>query len=114
MDLSYPGLHPVPAWQGAFVVQAGRGPGAAAARLQDVELRPRRGGERFALARGALPRSLKKQYQARRVPVWERAGPLLYADGELLYVPGLGIDARCHDPGRGRRLQVRFLPDAPR
>jgi len=38
---------------------------------------------------------LKKQYQARGVPEWQRGGPLVYAGERLLFVPALGIDARC-------------------
>ena len=37
---------------------------------------------------------MKKQFQARGLAAWEREGPLLYtAAGDLLFVPGLGIEA---------------------
>ena len=50
--------------------------------------------------RRATARSVKKQYQAAGVPEWQRGGPLVF-DGEgLLFVPGLGVDARaCAAPG---------------
>jgi len=55
-----------------------------------------RGGERFQRAPGTPPRSLKKQFQAAGVPAWQRDAPLLFsADGRLLFVPGLGLDARA-------------------
>ena len=120
LDLSAPGRHAVPSWQGAFVVEI-RGneaaEGVAATDLRDVELRARSGGERWRLAPRGLARSLKKQYQARRIAAWDRDGPLVYAGGELLYVPGLGVDpARGREAGRpdpGPRLLLHWEPDRP-
>ena len=64
--------------------------------LRDAQWRARSGGERFQRAVGTPPRSLKKQFQAAGVPAWQRDAPLLFsADGRLLFVPGLGIDARA-------------------
>jgi len=63
-------------------------------RLRRAELRARAGGESFRAAPRAAARSLKKQYQARSVPTWERDGPLVYSGGQLVFVPGLGLDAR--------------------
>jgi tRNA(Ile)-lysidine synthase len=64
--------------------------------LRDARWRARCGGERFQRAPGTPPRSLKKQFQAAGVPAWQRDAPLLFsADGRLLFVPGLGIDARA-------------------
>jgi tRNA(Ile)-lysidine synthase len=28
------------------------------------------------------------------VPAWQRDGPLVYSGGQLVFVPGLGLDAR--------------------
>ncbi len=114
IDLSRPGRYPVASWLGSLVVQPGSGAGVAPARLREVELRPRRGGERFVLAPGGAARSLKKQYQARRVAAWDRGGPLLYVAGELLFAPGLGLDARRWQIGHGPRLHVSWVPDTPR
>jgi tRNA(Ile)-lysidine synthase len=36
---------------------------------------------------------------------------LLYQSGELLYVPGLGIDARCKAADGAAMLSLRWLPD---
>ena len=47
------------------------------------------------------------------MPAWQRDGPLLYSGGELLFVPGLGIDARCHAPRGATMVGLRWLPDAP-
>jgi tRNA(Ile)-lysidine synthase len=51
---------------------------------------------------GRPPRSLKKQYQAAGLPAWQREGPLVFSEGQLLFVPGLGLDARMIGaPGAG-------------
>ena len=70
--------------------------GVALTDLEGAQWRPRQGGERFQRAPGTPPRSLKKQFQAAAVPAWQRDAPLLFAaDGRLLFVPGLGLDARA-------------------
>jgi tRNA(Ile)-lysidine synthase len=70
--------------------------GVALADLQGARWQPRRGGERFQRAPFTPPRSLKKQFQTAAVPAWQRDAPILYAaDGRLLFVPGLGLDARA-------------------
>jgi len=109
LDLSQPGDHPVDEWGGTFEVRLAPGPGLAQQQLRDCELRARCGGERFQSAPGSLPRSLKKQYQAARVPAWGRSGPLVYSDGQLLFVPGLGIDARRHAAPATPALQLRWV-----
>jgi len=111
VDLSREGVHPVPEWGGAFIVRRSRGGGIDPAQLQRCELRPRLGGERFQLRPGTMPRCLKKQYQACEVPAWMRGGPLAYAHGALVYVPGLGLDARRQAPPGVRALQLLWQPE---
>lgn len=90
------GSHALPGWGGVLVVTRVRSQGLPAAALADVELRERRGGERFQLGPGRPARSLKKQFQAQDVSAADRDGPLVFGgDGALLFVPGLGIDARA-------------------
>ena len=113
LDLSQAGDHSVDEWGGTFEVRLAAGPGLAPQQLRDCELRTRSGGERFQSAPASLPRSLKKQYQAARVPAWGRGGPLVYSDGQLLFVPGLGIDARrCAPPAPPvtPALHLRWVP----
>jgi tRNA(Ile)-lysidine synthase len=104
------GTHPVPTWGGTLTLTAARQEGLSPERLEQCELRPRTGGEQFQLEPGSTPRSLKKQFQALGVPAWQRAGPLLYGAGVLLYVPGLGVDARVLAPPGAPQLQVHWAP----
>lgn len=95
LSITGPGCHALPAWGGCLEVVAVDAGGVALEHLRGCELRARRGGERFQAAPGGIARSLKKQFQAAGVAAAQRSGPLLYgADGRLLFVPGLGIDAR--------------------
>jgi tRNA(Ile)-lysidine synthase len=93
IDLSRPGLHALPQWGGALeVTRTACGlPGTV---LKACTLRTRVGGEQFQRAPLSTPRSLKKQYQDAGIAAWQRDGPLVYVDGCLLFVPGLGLDAR--------------------
>lgn len=92
----------LPGWGGILHVERALQGGVAWRHLRRVELRQRLGGEQFQAGPGRPPRSLKKQFQAAAVPAWDRAGPLVYgAQGQLLFVPGLGMDARAWaEPGR--------------
>lgn len=110
IDLSRVGVHALPRWGGAIEVRRVATGGVAAAALQDCRLQSRSGGERFQARAGSVPRCLKKQFQAAAIPAWERDGPLVYANGRLLFVPGLGIDARWLGEGSGRRVALRWLP----
>ena len=75
-----------------------------------MHLRERVGGERLRLSPRGVARSLKKQYQARDVPAWGREGPLLInADGGLLYVPGLGLDAAQWAQPGAPQLQLSWV-----
>jgi tRNA(Ile)-lysidine synthase len=106
------GRHALPGWDGHLVVsRVGEG-GVPLAWLAHLDLRARSGGEQFQAGLGRPPRSLKKQYQAQGVPAWEREGPLLYSGGQLVFVPGLGLDARVIGlPGQAL-VQLRWEPAA--
>ncbi len=88
------GRHAVPGWGGTLHVERVGDGGVPLAWLAALELRERSGGEQFQSGFGRPPRSLKKQFQAQAVPAWDRDGPLLYSGGQLVFVPGLGLDAR--------------------
>jgi tRNA(Ile)-lysidine synthase len=58
-------------------------------------LHPRSGQERLKLAANRPSRSLKSLYQEAEIPPWRRLwSPLLYLNGQLVFVAGLGIDVR--------------------
>jgi tRNA(Ile)-lysidine synthase len=88
------GIYKLPGWAGQLRVQRTTQAGVPMAWLGQLELRPRGGGEQFQAGLGRPPRSLKKQYQAAAVPPWLRDGPLFFSGGQLLFAPGLGLDAR--------------------
>ena len=111
LDLSRAGRVAVPAWRGSFELWPVTAQGLDLAQLRHCELRARRGGERFQRAAATPPRSLKKQFQAAGIAAWQRDGPLLYSAGQLLFVPGLGIDARRYAPPGSAMLGLRWLPD---
>lgn len=112
VDLSQPGCYRQPAWGGAWVVSAAAA-GVAARRLTAVQQRARQGGEQFQHAPGAVARSLKKAAQTHGLPPWRRAGPLLVdAQGALLAVAGLGMDARAFAAGDEPKLALRWVEDS--
>lgn len=113
VDLSRPGRCPQPGWGGAWLVEEVVGAGIAAARLARATQRGRAGGEQFQRAPGTVPRRLKKACQEAGLPPWRRAGPLLVdADGRLLAVAGLGMDAGAFAGRDEPQLSVRWLEDS--
>lgn len=105
------GRYCLPGWGGVLVAERVRAGGVPTALLVALSLQPRRGGEQFQGEAGRPARSLKKQYQAAAVPAWARGGPLLYGrDGRLLFVPGLGIDARVLAAPGEPQLALRWEP----
>lgn len=108
------GRHLVPGWpDGRLEARRVARDGVAASLLVAARVAPRSGGERFQLAPRSVPRSLKKQYQALGVPPWERGGPLLWQGERLLFVPGLGIDARVRAAPGERQFALSWVPVAP-
>lgn len=87
----------VPAWGGVLRFVPTRGAGFARDWLAalPLELRSRGGGERFKPAPLRPSRTLKRLFQEAGVAEFERARlPLVWRAGELIYVAGLGADAR--------------------
>jgi tRNA(Ile)-lysidine synthase len=98
------GVHKVPGSGASLHVSKTTTDGIPLALLRNAQWRMREVAQQFQRAPGTPPRSLKKQYQAAGVPAWSRDAPLLVsADGQLLFVPGLGADARAiATPGQPR------------
>jgi tRNA(Ile)-lysidine synthase len=96
LSIAAPGLVTLPEWGGALQVltcEPGQW-GVPLRLLAQATLKRRSGGEQFQMASGRPARSLKKQFQAQAVPAWDRQAPLLWAGDALVFVPGLGVDAR--------------------
>jgi tRNA(Ile)-lysidine synthase len=94
LSIQRAGRFALPGWGGELVATRVREGGVPIAWLAHLELQAREGGEQFQAGLGRPARSLKKQFQAAQVPEWERNGPLVFSGGQLVFVPGLGVDAR--------------------
>jgi tRNA(Ile)-lysidine synthase len=105
------GRHALPGWGGALEVSRVKEGGVPLAWLARLELREREGGEHFQAGIGRPPRSLKKQFQAAAVPAWAREGPLVYSGGQLVFVPGLGLDARVLALPGQPQVTLQWRPD---
>ena len=75
-----------------------------------LELRARAPRDRFQAGAGRPPRSLKLQFQARGIAPGLRDGPIAESDGTVVYVPGLGIDARALAAAGEAQVSIRWLP----
>ena len=73
------------------------------------EVRLRSGGERLQLDARRPRRTLKNLFQEVGVPPWERGRlPLLYYGDNLVWVPGLGVDAKFCSTGRSPGIQPEW------
>ena len=113
IDLSQPGCWHITGQVGFFEVVACQTGGTDPTLLRTLQPRQRAGGERFQLQPNSLPRTLKKQYQALGLPASARQGPLLWAADRLVFVPGLGLDARCLAPSGTPQLALRWYAVGP-
>jgi tRNA(Ile)-lysidine synthase len=64
---------------------------AKAKKAGTLEFRERSGAERLQVTASGPRKTLKNLYQENAVPPWERQAPLLYIDGELVAVAGVGV-----------------------
>ena len=104
----------LPAWRGVlrFVRTAGEGFDPAWLAAEPLEVRLRAGGERFKPSASRPSRTLKRLYQDAGIAEFDRAAlPLLWRDGELIFVAGLGADVRLTDRD-GERIRIEWRPDA--
>jgi tRNA(Ile)-lysidine synthase len=113
LSVTRAGRYDLPGWAGRLHVERTSGDGVPLAWLARLELRPRLGAEQFQSGLGRPPRSLKKQFQNAGVPEWDRAGPLLYSGGQLVFVSGLGLDARVLGLPGQPLVRLRWQPLGP-
>ncbi len=110
IDLSRVGIHELVGWKGAIEVRRIASGGVASTLAAQLEARPRAPGDRFQAGAGRPPRSLKLQYQTAGLPAWQRLGPVLCHAGLVVFVPGLGIDARAVAAPGEVQLSLLWLP----
>ncbi|WP_294636130.1 tRNA lysidine(34) synthetase TilS, partial [uncultured Aquabacterium sp.] len=79
--------------------------------LQHMRVAPREAGAQFQAGPGRPARSLKKQFQQAAVPAWLRRGPLCWQGGSVLFVPGLGMDARHWAAAGEPQWALQWVPD---
>ena len=87
----------IPALGGKLLFRRARGEGIDLRKLGQcrVAVRLRAGGERLQPDRRRPRRTLKNLFQEAGVPPWQRDRlPLLFCGDDLVWAPGLGIDAR--------------------
>lgn len=106
------GRYALPEWGGELVIRRVKEGGVSLARLQTLRLLPRSGGEQFQSGPARPARALKKQYQAAALPAWAREGPLLYDGEQLVFVPGLGVDARVWASQGESQVSLEWVPYA--
>jgi len=111
VDLRRIGVHAFPEWGGCIVVVPVDRGGVPLDVAAQLELRGRRGGDRFQAGAGRPPRSLKLQYQSAGIPAWQRAGPIVAHHGVPVFVAGLGIDARHLAAAGAEQLSFVWRPD---
>ena len=105
------GRYHLPEWGGSLLVRRVDNGGVALDLLHSAQLRERQGGEQFQRATKCSARSLKKAFQAVGFASWQRTGPLLFVGEQLLFVPGLGIDAWALAPSGIDQVGLSWLPD---
>lgn len=101
----------LPNGQGLVQVRSVEEGGLPWSLLPGAEWRSRQGGEQWMRAPGAPARALKKCFQAAAVPAWARQGPLLWSGDRLLWVPGLGADARALAARGVAQARLHWRPD---
>lgn len=106
--LDRPGLIELPGWGGSLEIIPVEQGGASLALLSRARLRERQPGDQFQLAPRSTARSLKKQFQAIGLPAWERDGPVVATPDQVVFVPGLGIDARARGRAGEPQLALRW------
>src|SRR5262249_8524692 len=87
----------LPELGGELTFRRTRGSGIDRAKLESVEItiRLRSGGEKLQMEPQRPRRTLKNLFQEAGIPPWERSRlPRLFAGADLVWVAGLGVDAR--------------------
>ncbi len=103
----------LPALDGELRFSRVRGAGLDSSLLgkKTFHVRLRSGGERLRPDARRPSRTLKNLFQEAGVPPWERERmPLLFCGKDLVWAPGLGVDAKYLSAGRAPGIVPRWLP----
>ena len=101
---------PLPALGGELRFKPGRGIDARRLQSDSFEVRLRSGGERLQPHPRRPRRTLKNLFQEAGVHSWTRERlPLLFCGDDLVWAPGLGVDARY----QGRGVMPQWHPTGP-
>jgi tRNA(Ile)-lysidine synthase len=95
----------VPSLKGELFFKRARGKGIAfdSSAKKPFTIRLRAGGERLQPDARRPRRTLKNLFQEAGVPSWERERlPMLFCGDDLVWVPGLGVDARYQVAGKAQ------------
>ena len=91
----------------------GQGFDSTLLRRNSFQVRLRSGGERLRTDARRPSRTLKNLFQEAGVPPWERERlPLLFCGNDLVWAPGLGVDAKYLSTGRVPGIVPRWLPSS--
>lgn len=104
----------VPEWGGVLRFEPTQGEGFDAAwlRAAPLHLRGRGGGERFKPHALRPSKTLKRLFQGVGIAEFERAAlPLVWREDRLIFVAGLGADARLVESG-DERVRIDWQADA--
>lgn len=98
-----------------FASRQGAGVARRALSGRRIEIRSRAGGERLRLRTEGPTHMLKTLLHSRAMPTWERdALPLIFADGMLVAVPGVGVAVACAAGPDEEGLAVEWTPCSAR
>jgi tRNA(Ile)-lysidine synthase len=106
----------LPALGGELRFRRVRGGGIARELIEGkpLQVRLRSGGERLKPDAKRPSRTLKNLFQEAGLPPWERERlPLLFCGDELVWVPGLGVDAKFLSAGRAAGILPDWRPSSP-
>jgi tRNA(Ile)-lysidine synthase len=102
--IQWQGEHEIilPQWRGRLLFEKTAGPGISADKLRGgvLTVSPRIGQERLKVAANRPSKSLKSLFQESSIAPWQRQWlPLIYLEADLVFVAGLGMDARLLTQG---------------
>ena len=94
-----------------FTRMKGQGIDSALLKRNSFQVRLRSGGERLRIDGKRPSRTLKNLFQEAGVPPWERERmPLIFCGDDLVWVPGLGVDAKYLSAGRAPGIVPGWHP----